>query len=88
MHKVTPGIGPGAYFEEQIMPAKDYAPMRALTKDMTMSDKGPGSYYRAFPEPTDDEQAAEVSDRNTFVCCAGKLCIKNSGRGSKKIPVK
>lgn len=60
MHRMTPGIGPGGYFEDQMLPVKSYAPMRSITKDMTMSDKGPGSFLRGFPEPSNEEQAAEV----------------------------
>mmetsp|Transcript_63436 Transcript_63436/g.143089 ORF Transcript_63436/g.143089 Transcript_63436/m.143089 type:complete len:596 (+) Transcript_63436:29-1816(+) len=54
MHKEVSGIGRGAYLEEQMETGEGYAPNRPITKDMTMSDKGPGSFYRNVIPVTED----------------------------------
>mmetsp|Transcript_19228 Transcript_19228/g.25041 ORF Transcript_19228/g.25041 Transcript_19228/m.25041 type:complete len:477 (+) Transcript_19228:107-1537(+) len=42
------------------------AEMRKITKDMTMSDKGPGSFYRQIIEP-DDSAVDDTNFRETYL---------------------
>ncbi len=73
MHRSTEGLGYGAYMPEMLAEATTgYAPNRTVDKSATMSDKGPGTFYREIPHPPEgnDEQRREFLEHGAFYLSA------------------
>jgi len=62
----TLGFGPGAYEKGQLEPSKGYAPNRQVDRSMTMTDKGPGSFWRAKMVPTENT-VDNAEERQAFL---------------------
>ena len=67
MHRQTPGMGVGAFDPAQLKAGEGYAPHRPVDKSMTMSDKGPGSFYRVTMPPVDVDAVDNEDLRRAYV---------------------